>query len=171
MRPLLLLLVLPHTVVAATPAPPASPAKCSASSDAFLTFQTGQRVELDASAPIIVTHAGVVQVQCLTVETGQGRRTCRSFVDQGKAAGEILTERTDLVAGVPFEVLWTTSNEPELCVASSSPSIAGWSGAVSITGGARALTILSEGRYELGIQCWNDGGGAGKSILAIDVEA
>lgn len=77
----------------------------------------------------------------------------------------------DINQNSPLALSWTAQPAAEVCLATSSPAIAGWNNTVVAAGGGNAsLTMSAAGDFALGLKCYNADGVSNVATLNVTVK-
>ena len=123
---------------------------------------------------VTVAPNGDVRLTC----TPNGSGGCVGFPTGGNSGGGggnaptvslSSSAGTSVPVGTPFTINATLGNNPESCLRSSSPAVAGWDGAVvpGLANGTVALSALVA--HTLSLKCFNDGGSGSGSVVVTGI--
>lgn len=128
-------------------------------------------IPLLSSADLVLRSSGNYEGRCALAS---GATRCQGTTGGGSTGplpGASLTAPSSATTGSALNITRSTSNNAELCVASSSPAagVSGWSGAVGPGAGTTPVTFSSTGTYSLSMRCYNANGGTTSNSLSITV--
>lgn len=141
-----------------------------AAAQTTLTFQGSALppVPLEANSTVSIDANGNLTARCQMDEDD----VCLGLAGAGgdKAATSLTRtdNNTEVNPGENITLNWGAT-AAEVCVATTSPALAAWSGTKSINGGNSTFSLPAVGTYNFGIQCYNVDGSDGAANVSVNV--